>query len=294
MLLVVVVLDGAACRAPATDEVAEVEAAGAAAPEPAEAAVPADAPPPEVEAAAPGEPQASPPEVEAPLVVPEAPPPEPPPRLVQSKCARKCKRVEGSTCVSRARPGVEPEPLGCGEVGPTGRYAVLRRTRGRGEDAGLVYEYIDAEGTTLRVDEGSCAVQLSADCEGPGSFLALEPDGWIHRIGNAGDGSNDQALWHVVSGQRYELPEGEYGVVEHPGGKRVGFFAMVPNDEAGGWRTTLACFDVEHGTLHRVWKTRLHEPKADRYFGAEVEWDGDALVVRGEGKVLRRAVCPAE
>lgn len=232
-----------------------------------------------------------------PLPEPDVPPPAL--RYSDRKCAL-CEQKERERCVTRHEPDGRSKRLGCGEASPTGNYALLTVETGDIEDGSWVldYVYLGPKGELSRVDE-ACNDSPSFYCDGPGSFLALEDGRWLQHMGNAGDGTNDQAIADLVSGTRIELPEGEYGVVPHPDGLVAGLYSIVPNlyDEKTGEdaiRVTLACVEVKTAKVHVVHQEVRPYADFDAHADGELRWDGEELVIEPSegGKALLRERCP--
>lgn len=218
-------------------------------------------------------------------------------RYAARPCAR-CEDHDRDTCVIATHPDGREDELGCGEVSPAGPYAFTIRAGKAADDelAPLVYTYHGPSGV-LSIDEESCPEEMSFDCKGPGSFLALEGGAWMQRMGNAGDGSNEQNLENLATRERFELPIGEYSVVARGDGQAVGFLASVPNlsddDDNPLVGATAGCFDAGTKKLHVMWTKKIAEDDADPYVHGEARWDGNTLVLHDiDGKTLRKLACP--
>jgi hypothetical protein len=220
-----------------------------------------------------------------------------PVRYSHRECSE-CEEQTSKTCLFGADAAGERRAMGCGTASPTGNFAVVTRETGSLHDSSwaLDYLYYSPQGL-LRADERVCAEELSFDCLGPGRFLALGDGGWMQHMGNAGDGTNDQAIRHLVAGGDYKLPRGEYTLIEHPSGEVAGFFSCEPNvydaDDRAHLRLTLGCFDTRTKTTHVLWTKLSPESDDNPYVYADTRWSGDTLeVYEDDAGVLERAACP--
>ena len=214
------------------------------------------------------------------------------------RACSECEDQTSQTCLFGADAAGERRAMGCGTASPTGNFAVVTRETGSLHDSSweLDYLYYSPQGLH-RADERVCAEELSFDCLGPGRFLALGDGGWMQHMGNAGDGTNDQAIRHLVAGGDYTLPRGEYTLIEHPSGEVAGFFSCEPNvydaDDKAHLRLTLGCFDTRTKTTHVLWTKLSPESDDNPYVYADTRWSGDTLeVYEDDAGVLERAACP--
>jgi len=218
-------------------------------------------------------------------------------RYTHRTCSE-CEEMLATTCVRQTHPGGRVEELGCGQASSKGSFAVIRRESGSVDDGTWILDYIyHGPSGILSTQERACTEEPGFDCEGPGRFLALKDDSWMQQMGNSGSGTNDQKVVNLVSKKSFELPSGEYEVVEHAGGRVVGFFAQNPNvyDEQEDLpvKVTMGCLDTGSGKVHVVWTKRMSVDSSDSYSGADAQWSGDKLVVRSvDDKVLKQALCP--
>ena len=223
--------------------------------------------------------------------------PSPPTRYSHRECSE-CEDQASQTCLFGADAAGEQRAMGCGTASPNGNFAVVARETGSLNDSSwaLDYLYYSPKGL-LRADERVCVGEVSFDCLGPGRFLALGDGGWMQHMGNAGDGTNDQAIRHLAAGGDYKLPRGEYTLVEHPSGDVAGFFSCEPNvydaDDKAHLRLTLGCFDVRTKTTHVLWTKLSPESDDNPYVYADTRWSGDILeIYEDDAGVLERAACP--
>lgn len=197
-------------------------------------------------------------------------------------------------CVVRIHADAREE-LGCGKVAHTGRYGatVVEHDDPPRDGDWLAMRYIDAEGKTLGAP-WECD-SLSADCLGPGRFLAVGDGRWVHEQGYAGDGTNDNVIRDLSTGARHELPEGEYELLVDPQRSAVGLVAIVPNidlpDGSSGWRVQLGCFDLEGARLTQGPELLVPGDAIDPVLDAEPAFGGDDLVFAIAGREPLRLRC---
>jgi hypothetical protein len=210
-----------------------------------------------------------------------------------------CTKLEsgfGPRCVFVARES-DREKLGCGDVADSGQYGIVVTEKGSmdDEDWSLEMRYVDATGKTVRKAPG-CADEPGFDCEAPGRFLPIADGQYLHRQGNAGDGTNDNAILDLAENKRHRLPEGEYAVVIHPERPVLGFAAVVPNystDEGEpAVQVVLGCFALETAKLQKS-KARLvgGEQAIDAILEIDLPtWKGsDLMLAPKSGKPFRLA-----
>ena len=271
----------------------------------ARAGAPFDRTVPELEVSELEAPELEAPAVESPAEEPEPPAPESPPIIagphLESHACPECAALESGfaeRCVMRVDDALR-EPLGCGVIAASGRFGYLIKETGEidADSWRLTSRYIDVAGRTVREGPG-CESEPSFDCEAPGSFLPIGDGRYVHFQGNAGDGSNENALIDLVRRRRHKLPDGEYAVIPHPSRPVVGFFAVIPNFTTPrgepAVRLQLGCFDLAAARLDAGEPTLLLEDDIDPIHEADPpRWQGDQLIVTPAGRAPLEHRCKA-